>query len=86
MCRLEKLIINDILSNNNFSNTINNTSNDNLISLHFQIGTYIRNKFLWNNPKNVIILSKTESKCGDWRKQSAQSKEDDVDICGSERQ
>lgn len=57
MKNLEKNIIEDILNNKDFINEIDIAKQDNFIFIHYTLGAYIRNKYLWKNPYNFNKLS-----------------------------
>ncbi len=61
MNKLEE-IKNEILSNKEIISTFSKVKEKELISFHFTLGAYIRNKYLWNKKDNVDYLSKIYKK------------------------
>ena len=56
--KILKVIEKDILAKKEFVEIFGRVNENELFKLHFYIGLYIRNKYIWNNEKNYQILSK----------------------------
>ncbi len=56
-------IINELLKNKDINHILSTTLYEELALLHFSVGMYIRNKYLWNNKQNIKYLSQLFNTC-----------------------